>query len=259
MLNITRSILYLALLGMVSLSSSSSLNRRQAESSDPSLDVPEDAKSLPKDCQDILFVAGVNAAFKAGKNYTDEYVVSLKLSTTADDVTNILAAPYMAGVTPKYVYTREFNRAIIAKLTYQQVCSLDRDARVTVVLVCEPDLCQAEPPPTKDTRPGPSLNSGLEGAPDVSGLTPECARVVWYTITDYSPSSFIPGMYEAWAKIWPTKAEVDAYFEKQPGTIRNAAREARGYYQGNWTYPQLCEIEKNVLVSRVETLSKPLE
>jgi hypothetical protein len=94
------------------------------------LDVPADAKSLPLDCQDILFEAGVTNEFKASKAYSPNYHVALKLSSTAKDASDILTLPALQGVLPLHSYTKEYDHGFVAKLTYQQVCALDKDNRV---------------------------------------------------------------------------------------------------------------------------------
>ena len=105
--------------------------KRQAQGPiDPNRDIPADARNLPADCRNILFNAGVTAAFKASKAYTDEYFVSLKFSSSAKDVTDILAMPAYRGVKPIQIYTKDYDRGFTAKLNYQQVCALDKDARV---------------------------------------------------------------------------------------------------------------------------------
>jgi hypothetical protein len=129
MLSVTRTFAYVSLLGLVSQSLSTSVDRierRQAPAAD---DVPADAKKLPLDCQDSLYTAGMTAEFKASKAYTDEYFVQLKLSASAKDVTDILGT--VSGVKATQTYTREYDRGFAAKLSYEQVCSLDKDARVS--------------------------------------------------------------------------------------------------------------------------------
>jgi hypothetical protein len=98
---------------------------------DPNRDVPADAKSLPADCQDTLYNAGVTAAFKASKAYTNEYFVSLKFYTSTKDTTEVLNLPLLRGVKPIQVYTKDYDKGFSAKLSYDQVCSLDKDARVS--------------------------------------------------------------------------------------------------------------------------------
>jgi ADP-heptose:LPS heptosyltransferase len=129
MFSITQTFAYISLLGLVSQSlctPNDTIERRQATVSD---DVPTDAKKLPLDCQDSLYYAGMTAEFKASKAYTDEYFVQLKLSAGAKDVTDVLAT--MAGVKAIQTYTREDDRGFSAKLSYEQVCALDKDARVS--------------------------------------------------------------------------------------------------------------------------------
>jgi hypothetical protein len=141
MFNLSRAFTYLSLLGVVSQSLGSSgarIQRRQtsgpSSSAGPSpFDLPADAKKLSNDCQDILYAAGVTAEFKASKANTDEYFVPLKLSATAKDVANILAIPSMRGVKAIQTYTKEYDRGFSAKLTYEQVCALYKDARVSIL------------------------------------------------------------------------------------------------------------------------------
>jgi hypothetical protein len=122
---------YLSLLGVISQSLGSSSQKRQTSGpSTGASDVPADAKNLSRDCQDTLYHAGVTAEFKASPANTDEYFVPLKLSAAASSVADILALPSMKGVKTVQTYTKEFDRGFSAKLTYEQVCSLDKDARV---------------------------------------------------------------------------------------------------------------------------------
>jgi hypothetical protein len=131
MSKVTHAFVYLSLLGLISHSLcvlNSRIDRRQA---DPSLDVPTDAKKLPQACQDSLFAAGVSAEFKNSKAFTGEYFVQLKLSATAKDITDVLAQPPLTGVKMIQTYTKEYDRGFSAKLSYEQVCALDKDARVS--------------------------------------------------------------------------------------------------------------------------------
>jgi len=254
MLNFTRAFAYLSLLGVISQSLSASdvgnKRRQTGGPSSPADDIPADAKKLPKDCQDIIYVAG-------SKANTDEYFVQLKLSATANDVAALLALPSINGVKTIQTYTKEYDKGLSAKLSYEQVCTLHKDARVGRILVCEGDRCAPE---TKATNPppGPSKNSGVKGAPDISGLSEPCARVVWYTILEYDPTTIDPGKFIAATKVWVSQKDADAFFVNQPGTIRNKTAETDGYYAGKWSYSQLCDIEKSPLVSRVETIAIPV-
>jgi len=94
----------------------------------PADDVPDDAKSLSTDCQDSLFMAGVTAAFKKSPKYSDKYDVELKLSATPKDLADVIAS--LKDVTPSLKYDVDYDRGFIAKLTYAQVCALDKDPRV---------------------------------------------------------------------------------------------------------------------------------
>jgi hypothetical protein len=116
-----------------------------------------------------------------------------------------------------------------------------------MISVCELDLCVAES--SVSELPAPSTNSAIKGAPNISGLPESCARVVWYTITESDPATIDPGKYIAKIKMWVEQKDADAFFLPLPGLIRNATLESRGYYRGTWSNTQLCDIEKNRLVS----------
>lgn len=129
MFSVSRTFAYISLLGLVSQALCTPSGRVVKRQTTPADDVPEDAKKLPLDCQDVLFVAGMTAGFKASKSYTDEYFVQLKLSAGEKDVTDVVAT--VPGLKPNQLYTREFDRGFSGKLTYEQVCALDKDARVS--------------------------------------------------------------------------------------------------------------------------------
>jgi hypothetical protein len=252
MFNFAKAFTYLSLLGVVSQSLATSNVRRQAGADD----IPNDAKSLSKDCQDSIYAAGVTAAFKASKAFTGEYLTTFKLSASLKDVTDLLASSAFKSIKPIQRYTKEYDIGFSAKLNYEQVCALDKDGRVSAVVVCERDRCSPENdlgPPV----PPPALNSNIKGAPNIAGLSPVCARVVWYTVTEFDPATVDPGKYVAETKVWVTQKDSDAFFLKMPGIIRNPSAEADGFYAGKWTNAQLCEVEKSPLVYHVETMSKP--
>jgi hypothetical protein len=263
MFNFAKAFTYLSLLGVVSQSLATSNVRRQAGADD----IPNDAKSLSKDCQDSIYAAGVTAAFKASKAFTGEYLTTFKLSASLKDVTDLLASSAFKSIKPIQRYTKEYDIGFSAKLNYEQVCALDKDGRVSqsplvsredrtltvlpqvsAVVVCERDRCSPENdlgPPV----PPPALNSNIKGAPNIAGLSPVCARVVWYTVTEFDPATVDPGKYVAETKVWVTQKDSDAFFLKMPGIIRNPSAEADGFYAGKWTNAQLCEVEKSPLVS----------
>jgi hypothetical protein len=114
-------------------------------------------------------------------------------------------------------------------------------------LACDAQLCAAAKAPEKPPL-GPT-STGVKGAPDVKGLSESCAKVVWYTVMEYDPASVDPGKYVAETKIYVSQKEADAFFLSLPGIIRNQAAEADGFYAGKWTNAQLCDIEKNAIVS----------
>jgi hypothetical protein len=97
--------------------------------------------------------------------------------------------------------------------------------------------------------PPPSATSTLKGAPKIAGLSESCARVVWYTVMEYSPETTQPGVFEAVLKFYVPKKDGDAFFLPMGNLIRNQTSEENGWYKGKWTYTQLCEIEKSKLVS----------
>lgn len=126
MLNSSNALSCLLLLG---LASAGSIERRQNPGPPP---LPADAQGLPKDCQLSLLSAGVTAGFKASKDNTDEYIVNFKLSANPPDVQSVLALPALGGaVKPIQQYTREYDIGFSAKLTYPQVCAIDKDPRVS--------------------------------------------------------------------------------------------------------------------------------
>jgi hypothetical protein len=116
-----------------------------------------------------------------------------------------------------------------------------------MISVCERDLCAPSNPASK--IPGPSEASTVKGAPNLSGLSESCARVVWYTVTEANPATIDPGKYEAKIKMWVEQKDADAFFLPMAGLIRNTTNESHGYYTGKWSNSQLCDIEKNRLVS----------
>jgi len=235
---------YLALLGAVS----QVLGQGAAPPSGPP-PIPADAQSLPGDCKAILAHAGT-------KSSGEEHFVSFKLSATAADVASVLALPALSGVKTIQTYTSDYDRGFTAKLTYQQICAIDKEPKVSIVLACDAQLCSAAKAPEKPI-PAPSVNSGIKGAPDISGLPDTCAKVVWYTVTEFDPTTVDPGKFVAETKIWVPQKDADAFFLSLPGIIRNQAAEADGFYAGKWTNAQLCDIEKNALVARVETMELP--
>jgi len=247
MLNFAKAFTYVSLLGVVSQSFG------QAPAPGAGDDIPADAKALSKDCQDSLYAAGITAAFRASKAFTGEYLTTLKLSATLKDVSDLLASPQFSSIKPIQRYTKEYDIGFSAKLTYQQVCALDKDGRVSAVVACERDRCM---PDNSPPVPGPG-SANVQGAPNLAGLSPTCARVVWYTVTEFDPSTVDPGKYVAETKVWVPQRDSDAFFLKMPGIIRNPAAEADGFYAGKWTNAQLCEVEKSALVYHVETMSKP--
>ncbi|KAF2674672.1 hypothetical protein BT63DRAFT_408837 [Microthyrium microscopicum] len=234
---------YLAILGSVS----HVLGQQGAAPSGPP-PLPADAQSLPADCKAILSHAGT-------KSSGEEHFVSFKLSATAADVSSVLGLPALSGVKAIQSYTQDFDRGFTAKLTYQQICAVDKDPKVAIVLACDAQLCAPAKTPDKPV-PGPG-SAGIKGAPDTTGLNAQCAKVVWYTVTEYDPATIDPGKYVAETKIWVLQKEADAFFLGLPGIIRNQAAEADGFYAGKWTNQQLCDIEKSGLVSRVETMELP--
>jgi hypothetical protein len=130
MFQVSGALMFLSLSGLLSPSLGAldiRIDRRQAT---PSLDVPADATKLPQDCQDSLFAAGVTAELKSSKAFTGEYFVQLKLSATEKDITDVLAQPTFKDVKMIHKYTKEYDRGFSAKLSYEQVCALDKDARV---------------------------------------------------------------------------------------------------------------------------------
>jgi hypothetical protein len=124
MLNFAQAFTYVSLLGLVSQSFGQAPGAAD--------DIPNDAKSLSKDCQDSLYAAGITAAFRASKAFTGEYLTTLKLSATLKDVADLLASPQFPNIRPIQRYTKEYDIGFSAKLTYQQVCALDKDQRVSL-------------------------------------------------------------------------------------------------------------------------------
>jgi hypothetical protein len=131
MFELARTFTLLSLLGLVSQSLGALSDRIDRRQANPASDVPADAKTLPLDCQDSLFAAGVNAEFRNSKAFTGEYFVQLKLSATEKDIADVLAKPPLTDVKMIQKYTKEYDRGFSAKLKYEQVCALDQDARVS--------------------------------------------------------------------------------------------------------------------------------
>jgi len=213
------------------------------------LDVPADAKSLPLDCQDILFEAGVTNEFKASKAYTTNYHVALKLSSTAKDASDLLTLPALQGVSPLHSYTKEYDLGFVAKLSYQQACAMDKDPRVGYISVCDSVECDPDTSPVAIGAPG---TAGVTNAPSLTGLTSACAKVVWYTVAGLDPRTVVPGEFVAITKVWVPPKDSDTFFNKFSGKLSNAEAEAHGVYTGKWTPQELCEIEKNPMVSYVD-------
>jgi len=211
------------------------------------LDVPSDAKNLPLDCQDILFEAGVTNEFKASKAYTNKFHVALKLSATAQDATAVLAT--LGGVKPTHSYNKEYDRGFVAPLTYQQACALDKDPRVGYISACDSVECDPDNSPVAIGPPG---TAGVTNAPKTTGLESACAKVIWYTLAGLDPRTVVPGEFIAITKVWVKPEESDAYFNKFANKISNKEAEAHGVYTGKWTQQEICEIEKNPMVSYID-------
>jgi hypothetical protein len=131
MFDVAKAITYLSLLGAVSQTAATKqFARRQAPNGqiDPRDDIPADAKNLPNDCKAIIYGTGMTAAFKTSKPNPDTYFVQLKFSTTAQDVPAVAG---LVNVKTINVYTKDWDRGFTAKLSYDQVCKLDKDARVS--------------------------------------------------------------------------------------------------------------------------------
>lgn len=247
-----------SLLG-AALATSSLERRQQAPQAQPGQpgqvqDVPADAKSLPLTCQDSIYISGMTAEFKQANPQVDQYHVALKLSASPNDVQDVIAKN---GLTALQTYTKDYDRGFVAKLNYGQLCTLDKDSRVGTISVCAgPNACAPEDRNAK-AFPGPSANSGIKGAPNVQGLSEQCAKVVWYTITEYDAATVVPDEYVAVVKVWVTPKEAQQYFSSQPGYKQNPMAEANGYFSGKWNHDQLCAIERSPLVAWVETMEAP--
>jgi hypothetical protein len=213
------------------------------------LDVPADAKNLPLECQDILFEAGVTNEFKASKAYSNKFHVALKLSSTAKDAQDVLTLPALAGVKPTHSYTKEYDRGFVAPLTYEQACALDKDPRVGYVSACDSVECD---PDTSPVAIGPPGSAGVTNAPSINGLQGECAKIIWYTLAGLDPRTVVPGEFVAITKVWVKPQDSDAFFNKFAGKVSDREAEAHGVYAGKWTPQQVCEIEKNPMVSYID-------
>jgi len=213
------------------------------------LDVPADAKNLPLECQDILFEAGVTNEFKASRAYSNKFHVAMKLSSTAKDTQDVLALPVLSGVQPTHQYTKEYDRGFVAPLTYQQACALDKDPRVGYVSACDSVECD---PDTAPVAIGPPGTAGVTNAPKISGLSSACAKVIWYTLAGLDPRTVVPGEFVAITKVWVKPQDSDAYFNNFAGKIANKEAEEHGVYTGKWTQQQVCDIEKNPMVSYID-------
>lgn len=100
-----------------------------AQAATPQDDVPDDAASLSNECKDILFASGMSKSFKSSPNYTDSYDVELKLSATSADLEDVIKK---TKVTPTLKFDTDSDRGFVAKLSYQQVCDLDKESKVCI-------------------------------------------------------------------------------------------------------------------------------
>lgn len=92
----------------------------------------------------------------------------------------------------------------------------------------------------------------MTNAPQISGLQEPCRSVIWYTLAGLDPRTVVPGEFIAMTKVWVKPQDSDAFFNKFAGKIPNKDAEEHGQYTGKWTYQQVCEIEKNPMVSFID-------
>jgi hypothetical protein len=92
----------------------------------------------------------------------------------------------------------------------------------------------------------------VTNAPKINGLSGECAKVIWYTLAGLDPRTVVPGEFVAITKVWVKPQDSDAFFNKFAGKIPNRDAEEHGVYTGKWTQQQVCDIEKNPMVSYID-------
>ncbi len=92
----------------------------------------------------------------------------------------------------------------------------------------------------------------MTNAPKINGLPSACAKVIWYTLAGLDPRTVVPGEFVAITKVWVKPQDSDAYFSKFAGKLPNREAEEHGVYTGKWTQQEVCEIEKNPMVSYID-------
>jgi hypothetical protein len=118
--------------------------------------------------------------------------------------------------------------------------------QVSYLSVCDAIECSPDNSPVAIGPPG---TAGVVNAPSLTGLSSECAKVYWYVLAGLDPKTVVPGEFVAVTKAWVPPQDADAFFNKFSGKIPNAEAQAHGAYTGKWTPQQVCEIEKNPMVS----------
>jgi hypothetical protein len=107
-------------------------------------------------------------------------------------------------------------------------------------------------------QPGlPQLNSTIKNAPDISGLSPECANIVWYNLTGVEPAhsiiqpdftkgkhvvTFKPHIKEEQADRIMYSPELASGTEKKFWQVSLAWTNV-SFYVGRWKLTQLCYLE----------------
>jgi hypothetical protein len=96
--------------------------------------------------------------------------------------------------------------------------------------------------------PEPSLNSSIKYPPDIRGLTPDCARTVWYSLAVFpQPETYTEGNFTATFKT-TTNREAGKqliYSPEVKGTFFKEKEDTNWdsmfpSYEGHWNLTQLC-------------------
>jgi hypothetical protein len=97
------------------------------------------------------------------------------------------------------------------------------------------------------------LNSTFPKAPDITGLTPDCAKIVWYNLAgSQRPAEAVAGTYYVTLKPFVTKTQAENLLRSPEanGTkftdLANKQWEIEmglNFYTGHWNFTQLCYLE----------------
>ena len=100
--------------------------------------------------------------------------------------------------------------------------------------------------------PEPSLNPASKNAPDITGLTSDCAKIVWYNLWNASIPDGRSDMFVATFKPHTTKEQGKkiVYSPEANGTNFKEAEDSMWevltdpkWYMGRWNFTQLCYLE----------------